>query len=107
MWLRRGADCQRGAGEALNPKVVERCKQKFAAWPAEGTALDQLWQMFVEQNSSGSLDKGRGWLGKRVAPAPHLYFTSPPIGVVGLPPLPLPFPFERVAHRSMISRALV
>jgi tetratricopeptide (TPR) repeat protein len=42
-------------GDALNPKVVERYKQMLAARPAEGTALDRLWQMFVEQNRTNEL----------------------------------------------------
>ena len=42
-------------GEPPNPKIVERYKQMLAARPTEGTALDRLWQMFLEQNRTTEL----------------------------------------------------
>ena len=42
-------------GEPPNPKIVERYKEMLAAHPAEGTALDRLWQLFLEQNRTTEL----------------------------------------------------
>ena len=41
--------------EPPNPKIVERYKQMLAAKPSEGTALDRLWQLFLEQNATAEL----------------------------------------------------
>ena len=41
--------------EVPSPKVIERYKQMLQANPAEGTALDRLWQAFAEQGKTGEL----------------------------------------------------
>jgi tetratricopeptide (TPR) repeat protein len=38
-----------------SPKVIERYKQMLQANPAEGTALDRLWQAYAEQGKTGEL----------------------------------------------------
>ena len=40
--------------EVPSPKVIERYKQMLQANPAEGTALDRLWQAFAEQGKTGN-----------------------------------------------------
>jgi tetratricopeptide (TPR) repeat protein len=41
--------------EVPSPKVIERYKQMLQANPAEGTALDRLWQAYSEQGKTGEL----------------------------------------------------
>src|SRR4029434_10976755 len=41
--------------EVASPKVIERYKQMLQANPAEGTALDRLWQAYAEQGKTGEL----------------------------------------------------
>jgi tetratricopeptide (TPR) repeat protein len=41
--------------EIPSPKVIERYKQMLEANPAEGTALDRLWQAYSEQGKTGEL----------------------------------------------------
>ena len=41
--------------EPPNPRIVERYKEMLAAKPAEGTALDRLWQLFLDQNQTAEL----------------------------------------------------
>ncbi|MEO7319013.1 MAG: tetratricopeptide repeat protein, partial [Chthoniobacteraceae bacterium] len=45
-------------GEPPNPKIVARYKEMLAAKPAEGTALDRLWQIFLDQNQTAELIAG-------------------------------------------------
>ncbi len=42
-------------GEPPNPKIVARYQEMLAAKPVEGTALDRLWQLFLEQNQTAEL----------------------------------------------------
>ena len=42
-------------GEPANPKIIERYKQMLAARPTEGTALDRLWQLFLDENRTTEL----------------------------------------------------
>lgn len=41
--------------EPPNPKIVARYKEMLAAKPVEGTALDRLWQLFLDQNQTAEL----------------------------------------------------
>ena len=47
--------CLAAQAEPPNPKIVERYKQMLAARPTEGTALDRLWQLFLDQNRTTEL----------------------------------------------------
>lgn len=43
------------AAEPANPKIIERYKQMLAANPAEGTALERLWKIYLDQNATQGL----------------------------------------------------
>ena len=44
--------------EPPNPKIVARYQEMLAAKPTEGTALDRLWQLFLDQNKTAELIDG-------------------------------------------------
>ena len=43
------------AAQVPSAKVLERYRQMLAGNPAEGTALDRLWQAYSEQGRTGEL----------------------------------------------------
>ena len=47
--------CLAAHGEPPNPKIVARYKEMLAARPVEGTVLDRLWQLFLDQNRTTEL----------------------------------------------------
>src|SRR5438093_306127 len=43
------------ANAALDARIAARYKQMLASQPAEGVALDRLWQMYAEQGATADL----------------------------------------------------
>jgi tetratricopeptide (TPR) repeat protein len=49
------AACLVAQAEPVNPKIVARYKEMLAARPTEGTALDRLWKIYLDENRTNEL----------------------------------------------------
>jgi predicted Zn-dependent protease len=49
------AVCLVAQAEPVNPKIVARYKEMLAARPTEGTALDRLWKIYLDENRTNEL----------------------------------------------------